>query len=509
MGNALKVHWFDRAVGAVLPKLGYKMALARWQFRQFVRNYDAARQDNLWINWVAQNQPGELQDVKARPIMIARCRDLERNSDTAGGIASAIRRNVIGKGLQLQSRVLFRDYGEMDETSIKKIEAYWRKFIRKENCEVQGKHSFRKICAMIQDRLTFDGEVFFIKIYDATGEFPFKLQMMEYDQLDMNQFQNGNTKNQIYSGIEVDEHGRPVAYWFRQVDPMGIREMQPIRVEAARVIHLAEITRSSQIHGIPRIAKSVSRIRDIDSYIEAERIKSRLAACFGMVIEADNSRMTPVFNSPTNSSYDGVEIAPGMVSRLNPGETIKVVAPNITTYVNDFTRLNVRMAGSGQGFSYEQVSRDYSQTNYSSARQGLLEDQKTFGVMQEEIIEDFCEVIFKAAIEAGVLSGALELRNFFENPDRYYEHKWIPPGWSWIDPQKEINAHALGIALGITTLEEVCASLGKDWAEVLRQRSREVQEAQRLGLVLSTEPPTIPKEGDEKNEEEKQNPQAE
>ena len=42
-------------------------------------------------------------------------------------------------------------------------------------------------------------------------------------------------------------------------------------------------------------------------------------------------------------------------------------------------KLLQRLTGAGQGISYEATSRDMSQTNYSSARQGLIEDSMTYG----------------------------------------------------------------------------------------------------------------------------------
>ncbi len=42
----------------------------------------------------------------------------------------------------------------------------------------------------------------------------------------------------------------------------------------------------------------------------------------------------------------------------------------------------------------------------------------------------------------------------------------------------------MGMALGITTLEEICASQGKDWYEVIEQQAREKVEVERLGLSI-------------------------
>ncbi len=483
MEHQMKVHWFDRAIGYFMPQAGYRLALARWQFDHLRKNYDAARKDNLWSSWMVSNQTSELQDARYRPLMIARCRDLERNSDTANSIVKALQRNVIGTGMRLQARVRSPDGRKSDEEAITKIESYWEGFSNQGNCDVTGFFSFAEMQKLIVSRLFFDGEVFLIETYDDDENYPYKLQILEVDQLDMTRYDS--EKNKVFSGIEVNEFNKPVAYWFRKTDPNGTSEMEPERISADRVIHLADRTRPSQIHGVPSLAKSLSRIRDIDSYMEAENVKSRLAACFGVVIKSEsNVNMPRGMAHSSEGGFSDVEIAPGMVARLKPGEDVQIVAPNIPTYMADFTRINQRVAASGQGLSYEQVSRDYSQTNYSSARQGLLEDQKTFSILQDYIRQAFCCPVYHKVLEAGYLCGALDIPNFWQDRKRYKVHRWIPPGWSWIDPVKEVTAQKMGMALGITTLEEICASQGKDWYEVIEQQAREKVEVERLGLSI-------------------------
>ena len=54
---------------------------------------------------------------------------------------------------------------------------------------------------------------------------------------------------------------------------------------------------------------------------------------------------------------------------------------------------------------------------------------------------------------------------------------------SWIDPQKEVNANQQAILSNQTTLEEICASRGNDYKEVLRQRAKEKRFMEELGLT--------------------------
>ena len=138
-----------------------------------------------------------------------------------------------------------------------------------------------------------------------------------------------------------------------------------------------------------------------------------------------------------------------------------------------------------------------SQVNYSSARQGLLEDQKTYQRMQRFLIDHFLDVLYEEIVVAGVTSGKLAIPDFWANKAQYLKHTWTLPGWSWIDPVKEVNANKIAMESGQTTLASVCASRGEDWQDVLRQRAKEMA----LQQELYAEYGVIPEKGDETDEE--------
>ena len=60
-----------------------------------------------------------------------------------------------------------------------------------------------------------------------------------------------------------------------------------------------------------------------------------------------------------------------------------------------------------------------------------------------------------------------------EHRDHFLQHAWIPPGWPWVDPEKEVNADILAIGAGLTTQTESLASRGRDFDETLVQIERE------------------------------------
>lgn len=142
-----------------------------------------------------------------------------------------------------------------------------------------------------------------------------------------------------------------------------------------------------------------------------------------------------------------------MINELQPGDDISVVNPSgQASNAKDFISTQQRLIGSGQGLSYEAVSRDMSQVNYSSARQGLLEDIRTYKMMQKYLIEHLCKIVYREFVTAAVLSGKLNIPDFFSNKERYLRHSWITPGWDWIDPLKEAKANEVALNTGQTNL---------------------------------------------------------
>ena len=113
-------------------------------------------------------------------------------------------------------------------------------------------------------------------------------------------------------------------------------------------------------------------------------------------------------------------------------------------------------------------------------------------------------------VEAGLVE--ITAREFVAEPWTFTECAFIPTGWDWVDPLKEVKAANESIDGGIESRTDVVQSRGRDDEEVQEQR---VQEQMRdadnekrvkdyrksLGLDEPPEPP--PKaEGEEPEEDE-------
>lgn len=162
-------------------------------------------------------------------------------------------------------------------------------------------------------------------------------------------------------------------------------------------------------------------------------------------------------------SYEGKTISPGMIKEMNVGDEIQVVNPQgQSTDAATYIKLQQRLIGAGQGISYETTARDMSEANYSSARQGLIEDSMTYAE-EDELLADVLDEIYETFIISAVLSGALTIPDFWGKKEDYFAHSFVKPPKDWIDPSKEATATKLALQTGQKTFKQIAAENGADW----------------------------------------------
>ena len=463
----------ERLILAINPKAALERAQCRELYRSY---YTAADRGRKKDGWTAVNATGEVINRSERDIVRARARQLEANDDMLKAVVLDLERNVVGIGITLQARVRDRDGNDREDLN-DAIEKAWRRWSKPENCTVTGNMSLWEVCQMVVRRRYIDGGIIILKTY-VGGEF--RLQLLEVDDLDTTLLSHGD--NRVVGGVEIDAYNRPVAYHFRCQDVSGLWSGRVKRVAADRVIYLPCLTRCSQIREMSPAASSLSRIDDINLLVEAALRKEQTQACYGMAVIRNApgpmggiGRGMPGADAGQREGYPEEYIAPGMIKYLQPGEDIRPIAPSgVSSTADGMIRTVQRQAGAGAGLSYEAVSRDMSQTNYSSARQGMLQDRKTYGELQQYLIDHFLEPVYREWLGWAVLAGRVDIPDYTDDPDGYQEAVWIPPGWEWIDPLKEASANAKALETGQTTLQKICAARGEDWRELMEQRAREI-----------------------------------
>jgi lambda family phage portal protein len=450
------------------------------------RNFSGANTSRLTADWIIAPLSADAAMRGRLSALRSRCRDLERNNEWARGFLRTLENNVVGEaGISLQMRIreIGRDGTErFDEIANDRIENAWWQWGRKGKCTICGRHSWRDVQRIVVRSLGRDGEILLRKIRQRDG---LRLQIIEADLLDENANFIASNGNEVRFGVEIDGNRAVVAYHLLGRHP-GDMDFQSnagsrVRIPAEDILHLFLSERPDQSRGIPWLVASMTRLKMLDGYAEAELVAARTgAAKMGFFTKNTPDGWDGEIDGEGNLSMDA---SPGTIEELPPGVDFKSWSsdhPN--SGYGDFVKSGLRGVASSLGISYNTLSSDLEGVNYSSIRAGLIEEREVWKAIQRFLIEHMCEDIFSEWLSLELLSGRLGLP---------YEKKWkfdVPEfqgrRWSWVDPKKDMEAAILGIRSGQTSLRQVIAQQGGDIYDVLRSQKADTELAASLGVTL-------------------------
>jgi len=456
------------------------------------RSYKGAIHDRLSADWVTSGTSADSEIIAALKPLRNRSRDLCRNNDYAKGAVRTIVNNVIGKGVTLQSQVKRQRASDYDDRINTLIEEAWLDWGKAKYCHTAGKLGFTDIERLIVRSLVESGEVL-VRIVRKTfggSPVPICLEVIESDQLCDDHSLGYYGQNVIRLGVEVNEWQRPQAYWLYPNHPGDYQFSQSyvggrlIRVPADEIIHLFLCDRPGQTRGIPWFHAALMRLRHVGGYEESQLVAARAqAGIMGFIQTSDGDLLSQGVDNNQRQKF----LSPGTIEVLSPGETFQGFAPTRPdTGFDPFIRMMLRGVAASLGLSYESLSRDYSNTSYSSARTSVQEERDNYKIVQDWLISNFHQKVFEVWLEAAVMSGSLSLPKYEVMPSFYHRQKWTPRGWQWVDPQNEVAANKEAIKAGFTSLSQVVAQTGGDVEDVLMARKRELDLAKSLGINFDT-----------------------
>lgn len=271
---------------------------------------------------------------------------------------------------------------------------------------------------------------------------PFVVEVFEPDWLDDERDDHG---------IEKDATGWPVAYYLR--DPSSITRQASTRIDASRVSYLLRVERPGQQIGVPWLTPALVKIRDFDEFEDAELMRAKIASMFAAFVR-----------SPATMGHAGgdevLSLEPGRIQELAPGEDITIATPPTSGGYEGFARSQVRSIAGAVGLSYEDLSNDYSQVNFSSARMGALVTNALVDIWRDDLLFGIlCSDLERWLLDAAELMG-------------YARHdiEWTAPAHALIDPARELNATGVALKLGLTSRQAEIRKRGRDPEVVRRER---------------------------------------
>ncbi len=456
------------------------------------RLYEGAKISRLTSDWVTSSTSADAEISGSMIRLRNRARQLVRDSDYARQAVRAVRNNVVGTGIRMQAQVKMRRGGKPDQRINDMIEGAWKRWCRAKTCDTAGRLDFHEIERLAVGAMAESGEVFIRLVRQPFGgsSIPLALEVIEADLLDETKDGYLRQGEEWRLGVRVDEWKRPLAYAFLTRHP-GDNRPAPIGrehviVPAEDVIHLMVMERPQQTRGVTWFASAIKRLHHLAGYEEAEVVRARASSSLmGFVTSPEGELLG-------DDVYDGDRVSqfePGVFKYLAPGEAVTV--PQLDApdgQFEPFVRAMLRAMAAGLGVSYETISRDFSQSNYSSSRLSLLEDRENWKALQQYLISNLHTPVFEAWLDAAVAVGALPLPAYQQERERYQDINWVPRGWEWVDPEKEGKAYRDAVRNGFMTQAEVVMTRGGDFQELIAARASEIEQTNELGLVFDVNP---------------------
>lgn len=483
----------DRVINYFSPSRGLHRTRTR-MIHELALQYRGAERSRLRADWILGTTHATPPSME-RKTLLERSRDLNRNDAVASGATDTIAFNVVGQGLQLQSRMRADRLGVSEDRVRqlqKQAEDIWAAW--KPTADSSNICDFDELQFLALRKIVEDGEVLAVPIMagEAWRGLQRAIEIVESDRL-------LNTKSQLTissfdAAIEVGERGQPVAYHIQKAKKSLSDNPPSVRIDARdrqgrpKVLHIFPVRRPGQLRGVPLFAPVMTLFKDLSETIEAEVVVARVTACLAVFVTLQDPAYAAIGNqtgteASTNARIQSLE--PGLVNYLNPGESINVVTPNRPgdTFA-PFVEMVLRMIGTSIGLPYELLTKDFSKTNYSSARAAILEGRRMFTTWRSWFGRKFCQPIYDLIIEEAYLRDMLDVPDFYENRAEYTRAQWIGGGWGWVDPVKEVEASRKAIDYGLSTLAEEAAGQGRDWEEILEQQKNEQDKASELNIEL-------------------------
>jgi lambda family phage portal protein len=459
--------------------------------------YDGVGGGRRSLSWLVGN-PGAVAALTfSQNELRAKSRDLVRRNPWAAAGVEAFVANAIGTGIKPQSM-------HKDNAVRENIHALWWSWC--EEADSAGLTDFYGLQSLACRAMLEGGECLMrLRYRQEKDGLPvgLQLQLLEPEHLPINLNKDLPSGNVIRAGIEFDKLGRRVAYHLYKSHPgdgtlapmsgAGNRNtsIDTVRVKADEIIHLYRPLRPGQIRGEPWLARALVKLNELDQYDDAELVRKKTAAMFAGFI----TRMNPEDNLLGEGLPDahGAALAglePGTMQILEPGEDIKFSQPaDVGASYSDFLRNQFRAVAAAMGITYEMLTGDLTQVNYSSIRAGLLEFRRRCESIQHSVIvHQLCRPIWKAWMNQAVLEGKLNLANYADQPNTYQMVKWIPQGWQWVDPKKEFDAMLTAIRAGLMSRSEAISAFGYDAEDIDQEIAADNQRADDLELMFDSDP---------------------
>lgn len=466
-------------------------------------------------NWQPQGWSGQSSQAFGRDFMASRVHDLVRNDGYASAAVSRLVDQTVGSGFRLDATpnaaALGLDQDAVDDVA-DSIEAHWPLFWNDDAfwCDAERMTNGPGLLGLAMRHRFTDGEAAAHIVWrgneDGAPIAPSGFGTCVHV-IDPARISNPNGKmdsDTLQQGVAMDEWGAAAGYHVRRRHPgdqvsggfggfawdyvprdIGSRPNFILTGERRRA---GERRAIAEIVSVLREHKQTSDINDFE--MQAVALNAVLAAFVTSPYDLEElSETFDAGNLPgalkayeaTQKAYYSeapVRLPGGQVNFMRAGEQVTLTKPeHPNANFKAFFGQALHKIAAAVGLTYEQLTGDWSEVNYSSARAGMLVIYRSLTVRTNRFVDGFMRPIYRAWLEEAFDRRLIRLPagapSFEAASTAWCSSEWIGDGRGWVDPEKEAKAAILRMGSGITTLEQETAEQGGDWKKNVLQRARQ------------------------------------
>lgn len=491
----------------------------------------AERTSRETARWMPSMQSPDKAINSVKQMADARSRDMVQNDGYAAGAEAIHKDSIVGSQYRLNAkpnwRVLGADEKWAEEFQII-VENRFHTIAESEECwlDAARRNTFTGMIRLGVGGFVHTGEVLGTVEWLRESRRPCRtaIQMISSDRLSN---PDGMADDRfLRRGIKRDIHGKPISAFIRMAHPSEVFDLNTMKWKEVpfekpwgrkQVIHIIDQRMPDQTRGVADMVAALKQMRMTKNFQEITLQNAVVNATYAAAIEselpssevfaalgANGASFTDGVNSylqfymgalgqyldtSKNISLDGVKIPhlfPGTKLNLKPMGTPGGVG-------GEFEESLLRHIAAALGLSYEEFARDFTKTNYSSARASMNNTWKFMQSRKRAVADRLASHIYMLWLEEDIAAGNVPLpagktRDWFYQPlvkDALCQCDWIGASRGQIDEMKETQAAILRIKSGLSTYEMECSRLGKDFRDVFEQRAREEGIIKKYNLSFS------------------------
>lgn len=453
---------------------------------RFLQAGAQGRLESSWINF--PSTPGALINQHWLTL-VSRSREQVLNNDYARKFISMVRENVAGQsGFKLNVQITDLD-GTPDYVASNAIEEAWEDWGKIGNYEVTGLFSRSAGDRLAVSTVAQDGDCFAaILMGPEFGKWGFQLQFIDAIHLKHDHFETLTNGNEIRHGIEYNQYGKPIAYYFQENSGgddrfanVGVtNSFKTKRILAENVIHLFLPGMVNQKRGLPWMTTAIWKMRMLSGFEDAAITNARIGAAKMGFFKSTGEDTDPDDEKPIPMDCEA-----GTFEDIGNRDFVAFDPRFPDAMYEPFVKSLLRSIASGLGVSYNNLANDLTSVSFSSIRQGALDEREVWKGLQEWQMQNWCEKIYNKWIEYQVATGKIKINGTplrVYQLDKYKKVSFRARRWSWIDPQSEMTAYEKSIGNGLKSRTEIIEEMGRDPEDVWQEIARETKTMNGLGV---------------------------